>query len=243
MKLNRLAANLYCWTIFVVATLVFGALLPLLTVAQLLLPGRSPGRILRLAIRRYGWILLRLCYPFIPVTVENRAGELPLPAIFVANHRSALDPYLFGVLEVENAFITGWPFNIPIYGRVMRTAGYIDARGGWPEVAARGEHLMASGCSLIIWPEGHRSRSGKMGRFRQGAFRLAAATGRPLVPVAIIGAGEVLPPGANMLNPGPIKLIILPPIALKKEHDGVIVPRLLAAEARKAITKVLASAH
>lgn len=241
MKLSRLAANLYCWSTFILVTLAFGAFLPLLALAQTLSPDKSPGRPLRLAIRRYGWILLRLLSPAVPISVENRAGALPLPAIFVANHRSALDPYLFGMLEVENAFITGWPFNIPIYGRVMRAAGYIDARNGWPEVEAQGQHLIDEGCSLIIWPEGHRSRDGKLGRFRQGAFKLAAATGRPLIPVAIIGAGEVLPPGKSLLTPGPIKLIILPPITLKKGDDGVIVPRLLAAETRKAITKELAA--
>jgi 1-acyl-sn-glycerol-3-phosphate acyltransferase len=240
-KLNRLGANFYCWLIFIAATVAFGLLLPFFTFLQVVFQGRSFGQALRLAIRKYGFILLRLLFPVIPITVENKAGKLPLPAIFVANHRSAIDPYLFGMLAVENAFITSWPFKLPVYGWAMRLAGYIDARAGWPEIEAQGQCLLASGCSLIVWPEGHRSRTGRLGRFRKGAFKLAAATGRPVVPICILGAGELLPPGRLLLNPGPIRMIVLPPIHLKKEEDGAITPEYFRTEAHRAISRELAS--
>jgi 1-acyl-sn-glycerol-3-phosphate acyltransferase len=241
MKLNRLVINLYCWLLFTVVTLTFGLLLPLFTVVRVIFQGRSVGQTLRLAIRKYGWFLLRLLSPAITVTVENRAGTIPLPAVFVANHSSAIDPFLFGQLALENAFITSWPFRIPGYGLIMRMAGYIDARAGWPEIETAGKILLAAGCSLTVWPEGHRSRNGKLGRFRKGAFKLAAAAGRPVVPVCILGAGELLPPGRKLLTPGRIRIIVLPPIHAKNQGDGAVTPEHLLAEARTSIGRELRS--
>jgi 1-acyl-sn-glycerol-3-phosphate acyltransferase len=241
MKLDRLGTNLYCWLLFTVVTLAFGLLLPLIIAVRVIFQGRSFGPTLRLAIRKYGWFLLRLLSPAIPVTVENRAGALPLPAVFVANHSSAIDPFLFGLLAIENAFITSWPFRLPIYGSIMRMAGYIDARSGWPEIETSGKILLDAGCSLTVWPEGHRSRNGRLGRFRKGAFKLAVAAGRPVVPVCILGAGELLPPGRKLLTAGRIKMILLPPISLKDEGDGAITPEHLLAEARRSIGRELRS--
>jgi hypothetical protein len=51
-----------------------------------------------------------------PVTVESRTGKFPTQSILVPNHSSAIDPYLFGALPIENAFVTSWPFKIPVYG-------------------------------------------------------------------------------------------------------------------------------
>ena len=94
----------------------------------------------------------------------------------------------------------------------MHMAGYINSTKGWQHVQKRGKELLESGCSLIIWPEGHRSRTGQMGRFKKGAFKLALATGRQIVPVCIIGSQQVLPPGDIFLTPSRIKVILLPAI-------------------------------
>ncbi|MDH3359401.1 MAG: 1-acyl-sn-glycerol-3-phosphate acyltransferase [Desulfobulbaceae bacterium] len=155
----------------------------------------------------------------IPVEVENRAGDLPLPVVFVANHCSAIDPYLFGLIACENAFVTSWPFMIPIHSLLMRMAEYVDARGGWVEIESQGKALLDKGCSVTVWPEGHRSRDGKLRRFRKGAFKLAAAAHRPVVPVCIFGSGEILPPGHRLFRPGRIRIIVLPPVFPSQEDD------------------------
>ncbi|MFO7761996.1 MAG: lysophospholipid acyltransferase family protein [Thermodesulfobacteriota bacterium] len=147
-----------------------------------------------------------------PVTVEDRSGGLSLPAIFVANHNSSADPFLFGALPFENSFVTSWPFRIPFYRWAMKQAGYIDAGKGWENLVNEAQKLFDRGSSLIIWPEGHRNPEPEMQRFRNGAFRLAMETGRPVVPVCILGSGDLLPPGGRLLNPGGIKLIISPQI-------------------------------
>ncbi|MDF1614719.1 lysophospholipid acyltransferase family protein [Desulfurivibrio dismutans] len=238
-RLKKLGVNLYAWPLFVLLTLLFGLALPLIMAGALILGEKSPGRTIRLAVRQYGGLLLRLFRPVVPVSLENKAGELPLPVIFVANHNSAIDPYLFGLLPVENAFVTSWPFQMPFYRQIMQRAGYIDVRFGWSAVASQGRKLLAAGSSIIVWPEGHRSRTGKMRRFRKGAFQLAVATGRPVVPVCILGSGRVLPPGSLFFNPGRIKVVILPPVSLPAADQGPLTPEYLLAEARRSISEEL----
>lgn len=187
-------------------------LLPWILLVNVFFLGRSVDSALRRAIRFYGWVLVCVVPFMAPVTVENKGEKFHVPAIFVANHNSAIDPYLFGALPIENCFLTSWPFKIPVYGRFMRLAGYIDSNKGWDEISEKGAELLASGSSLTIWPEGHRSRDGRLGRFKNGAFVLAVETGYPVVPVTIIGSGKILSPGRRLLSPGKVKLILHSPV-------------------------------
>ncbi len=70
-------------------------------------------------------------------------------------------------------------------------------RGG-AESFAFAERLLAGGWSILLFPEGTRSRSGEIGSFRPGIGLLAIRTGRQVLPVRIVGTGAVLPPGARL---------------------------------------------
>ena len=212
MILKKLLFNIYYWSVFVVVTIIGLILLPWILLINVVFLGRPVNSALRRAIRFYGWVLVCVVPFMAPVTVESRTGKLPLPSILVANHNSAIDPYLFGALPIENAFVTSWPFKIPVYNLFMRLAGYINAGNGWDEVRRQGAELLRSGCSLTIWPEGHRSRDGRIRRFRKGAFLLAVETGYPVIPVCILGSRQILPPGKRFFSPGRIRIILLDPV-------------------------------
>lgn len=197
---------------FLLATILGIALAPFLLITTMALPVSTVDRVVRQAIRVYGWVLIRVVPFMAPVVLEDHSGGFEQPVIFIPNHNSSADPFLFGMLPMENAFVTSWPFKIPFYSFFMHLAGYINSTKGWKHVQKRGKKLLKSGCSLIIWPEGHRSRTGRLGRFKKGAFQLALATGRPIVPVCIIGSQQLLPPGNILLTPSRIKIILLPKI-------------------------------
>jgi 1-acyl-sn-glycerol-3-phosphate acyltransferase len=210
--LKKFFLNIYFWPMFLLATIAGFALAPFLLIGNRVLARCPEDRMARQAIRLYGWILIRVVPFMAPVVLEDRSGGVTKPVIFTPNHNSSVDPFLFGMLPMENAFVTSWPFQIPFYNFFMHLAGYINSTKGWKHVQKRGRELLDSGCSLIIWPEGHRSRTGRMGRFKKGAFQLALATGRQIVPVCIIGSQQILPPGRILLSPGRIKIILLPAI-------------------------------
>jgi len=232
---------------FLLVTVIAFGISPLLLLGNLLLP-QPTDRMIRRSIRVYGWFLIRVIPFMAPVRLDDRSGGFTQPAIFVPNHCSSLDPYLFGLLPLDNAFVTSWPFHIPFYNFFMYLARYIDSTRGWPHVQEEGKKLLARGCSLIIWPEGHRSRDGKLRRFKNGAFQLALASGRPIVPVCILGSRTMLPPGSRLLNPARIRVVLLPPLlpvgsasnpddikALKDQTKAAIVAALAKEAAAEAV--------
>ena len=237
--IKKFLLSLYIASLWVLVSVFFGIFTPFFIAFKIVFKSSSLGSAVRELIRLYGWVLVRLSSLSIRVEVENRAGILPLPVVFVANHNSSIDPYLFGLIACENAFVTSWPFRIPIHNLVMRMAEYIDARGGWSELERQGKGLLDKGCSVTIWPEGHRSRDGRLQRFRKGAFKLAVAADRPVVPVCIIGSGEILPPGRRLFSPGCIRIVILPPVISSAEEDAEARAILLMEEAHHRISEEL----
>lgn len=236
--MKKLLLNLYYWPMFLLVTVVAITISPFLLLGNLLHP-QPVDRLIRRSIRVYGWFLIRVIPFMAPVVLDDRSGGFAKPAIFVPNHNSSLDPYLFGLLPLDNAFVTSWPFRIPFYNLFMRLAGYIDSTLGWQHVRAQGQKLLAQGCSLIIWPEGHRSRDGKLRRFKNGAFQLALASGRPIVPVCILGSREMLPPGGRLLNPARIRVVLLPPLTPQGDPANPEDIMALKNQVRAAITAAL----
>jgi len=216
---KKIIFNLYFCLVFIFITLVGLAVLPVILLVNLLLFSRTIGSGLRRAIRFYGWVLVCLVPFRAPVKVEYRGDMLPDAVIFVANHNSAIDPYLFGAIATENGFVTSWPFKIPLYALFMRLAEYVNSEDGWDEMSRQCRDLLGAGSSITIWPEGHRSRDGRLGRFKNGAFALAVQTGYPIVPVCILGSGIVFPPGSKLLTPGIVKLIVLDPVYPENEGE------------------------
>ena len=109
-------------------------------------------------------------------------------------------------------------FRIPILAPAMRAIGIVEvdrsARSAIHEqVNRQARELVASGRSLIIYPEGTRSRDGELRPFKKGAFTMAVAGGIPILPVTIAGTYRAWPPG-QLLVPGgrTITAVIDPPI-------------------------------
>ena len=239
VSFKKILLNLYYWPMLLVVTIIAMIITPCLLIGNAVYPRIPLDRLARLSIRIYGWFLVRVVPFMAPVTVEDKSGGITTPVIFIPNHSSSVDPYLFGMLPFDNAFATSWPFKIPLYNYFMRLAGYINSTLGWEHVQQQGLALIESGCSLIIWPEGHRSRDGKLGRFKTGAFRLALKTGTPLVPVCVIGSRQMLPPGQRFLTPARIKLILLPAIIPDSRGDTPDDTKTLKNKTRAAIAAEL----
>jgi 1-acyl-sn-glycerol-3-phosphate acyltransferase len=98
---------------------------------------------------------------------------------------------------------------------------------------------MAAGISIVVFPEGTRSRDGKLLRFKKGGFLLAAQSNRPIVPVTINGSRQVLPAGAWRLRGGTVDVTISEPIAVDGFGPGTL--RHLSNQVRQAIETNLRS--
>jgi 1-acyl-sn-glycerol-3-phosphate acyltransferase len=143
------------------------------------------------------------------------------PYIFAANHQSQFDIFaLQGFLGVDFRWLAKKElFQVPIWGPAMRKAGYIpvDRSRGRQALKSLDEaaQKIAAGTSVIIFPEGTRTKDGRMQDFKAGAMVLAIKSGVDIVPVAIKGTYEILPKGKLLMNPGNVTIRVGDPIATK----------------------------
>lgn len=191
---------LWSWTMSVVLTLVFGTL----AILTSWIPPR--GKIYVRWAR--GWSRSIVFLAGIPVRFESsQAAEEVREAIFMPNHQSALDILvLFLAIKQDVRFLAKASlFRVPIFGWSMKLAGFIpvdrqrtdQARDVWAELTDRLRH----GASVLVFPEGTRSRTGELGSFKKSGFLLAIKSGMPIVPIGISGSRDVVRPGSLFVRP------------------------------------------
>jgi len=139
--------------------------------------------------------------------------------IFMSNHESALDIVLgVAAIPFNIVFLAKKElFKVPIFGWAMNSSGMIKIDRENPEMSRKSvseavETLMHSSFSTLIYPEGTRSNGEELLPFKKGGFILAIRTQLPVVPITILGSGNVLPKGTLAIKKSHIKMIIDNPI-------------------------------
>ncbi|KAF3450181.1 hypothetical protein FNV43_RR06261 [Rhamnella rubrinervis] len=140
------------------------------------------------------------------------------PAVYVSNHQSFLDIYTLLTLGRTFKFISKTSiFLYPVIGWAMFLLGIIPLKRmdnrSQLDCLKRCMDLLRTGASVFFFPEGTRSKDGKLGAFKKGAFSVAAKTKVPVVPITLIGTGKLMPAGMEgILNSGSVKVVIHKPI-------------------------------
>jgi 1-acyl-sn-glycerol-3-phosphate acyltransferase len=167
---------------------------------------------------RWARISIRLARLKVTVARLERL-DLGRPYVFMPNHTSFLDillvlasiPHNFRFLVKEEFF------SIPLLGLTVRSSGQIPLDRKNPRKGLRsirqGADLIKKGVSIVVFPEGTRSRDGKVGEFKTTLFVLPIRMETPVVPVLIEGAFEALPRDSVFLKRCPIKITFLDPIS------------------------------
>ncbi len=138
--------------------------------------------------------------------------------MYVGNHRSYVDPpTAFLVLPGDLRFLAKKElYKIPLVGFALRTMDIIEVDRSNPEAGAqsieRAVETIRSGKSVILFPEGTRSRKPGLLPFKKGAFVLAIKAQVPVVPVTFLGTDRRLKPDTMLLFPGPVKVVVHDPI-------------------------------
>lgn len=153
--------------------------------------------------------------------------QLPMTSnyIFMSNHISNIDPPLLIPLLPRRVtvMVKKELFKLPILGSAMRMGDFIPIDRSNRESAIRGvrdaSNVVRKGLDLVVFPEGTRSRDGRLQPFKKGSFYLAMDTGVPIVPVTILGTEKLLPKGAILARPGDVKIVFHPPIDPKEFAD------------------------
>ena len=165
--------------------------------------------------------------------------------VVVANHVSWFDVFaLASVIQEPYHFVAKKELeNIPVFGPAWKAAGHISIDRSNRERAIAslreaGDKIRRDASAVVIFPEGTRSRSGRLQPFKKGAFQLARQSGAPVVPAVVTGSYEIMPPGSWRVRPRTIHIRFLPALRpedapstealMERVHDTIL--RALLAE-------------
>ncbi len=171
--------------------------------------------------RKHDWLQRALCrriafFSGARVVAQRSPGFDPQrTSFFMVNHVNLFDPFLLYCAIPQH--VRGWEleshFRIPVYGWLMHRFGNVPV----PDVRRPSDlkrlwrltsEALDSGTSLIIFPEGKRTRDGRVDEFEDGGFRLAQQLGVPIVPVTLVGSFEHFRTGHWMLRPHTVTIVL-----------------------------------
>lgn len=154
--------------------------------------------------------------------IENIPAET---VIFVCNHRSFFDiPVLLACLDKPYGLMSKDSIGkIPFLGKWMRELNCVFVDRDNPRKAVKSLDLIGDnidhGYSMIIFPEGTRSKGSELLKFKTGAFKLAVKKNVSIVPIAIIGTDDVFEKNNLRITPGNVTVKILPKIAVTSDSN------------------------
>lgn len=176
-------------------------------------------RFLIAVLTPFVWWFCRLLFKIEFHGVDNIPREGA--CIITPNHLTYADPVWITIPMPRRIYYMAWhkPFRIPVFGMLMRMFGAFPVNlDVAADASAQREaiELLRKGRALVIFPEGGRTRTGKLMPFKMGAFRLALAHGVPIVPVTIKGAETIWPVGQMLPRPGKLTVTYHLPIEVER---------------------------
>ncbi|TDX02296.1 trifunctional MMPL family transporter/lysophospholipid acyltransferase/class I SAM-dependent methyltransferase [Dinghuibacter silviterrae] len=146
--------------------------------------------------------------------IINPLGEdFSKPALVIVNHQSFLDSLLIQMQYPKLLLLTNsWVWHSPVMGGIVRLADYYPIMHGAEGSVDLLRQKVAEGYSIVVFPEGSRSRDGQIRRFHKGAFYLAQELGLDILPIMLHGSGYTITKGDFLLKDGRITIKFLPRI-------------------------------
>ncbi len=190
--------------------------------------------------RAWSWLILATTG--VEVVVQGLDRLVPgRTYVFVANPQSIYDiPCLFWSIPFQLRIIAKESLGrFPMLGPHLKRTGHLLVDRTRPDragIVGWASRLTSNGLSLIIFPEGTRSRTGMLGKFKGGSIMLAMQAGLPIVPISVIGSRHVMKKGELTTKPGHVTLIVHDPIpTVPNPEPSVPEVRALADRIREVI--------
>jgi 1-acyl-sn-glycerol-3-phosphate acyltransferase len=229
--------QIYAWLVFFPLVIIFTLLFSALTIIFAALV--NPEWASRVFAATWARILARLT----PVRVTVEGGEHAHRGrsyVVVLNHQSQYDILVvYGWLQLDLKWVIKQELRkIPGIGLGCEKAGHIFVDRKNPKQASivirEALARLDDGVGILFFPEGTRSLDGRLLPFKRGAFRLSKEQNLPILPVTLVGTRDILP--ARSLNPfpGPVRMVIHPPIMPQEKSVDQLID-----ETRRAISSAM----
>ncbi|MDQ7092523.1 lysophospholipid acyltransferase family protein [Desulfosporosinus sp. PR] len=182
------------------------------------------------------WARSLLKFAGVKVTITGEEKIPPGPVLFVSNHQGNFDiPLLLGYINKPKAFIAKIELlKIPFIRTWMTHMQCVfmdrsDIRQSLKVINQAADHLK-KGYSMVIFPEGTRSKGEALGEFKPGSLKLGLKAGVPIVPVTIRGSYKIMEQNRFIIKPAHVEIIISDPIltfGLTKEQASELPEKVL----------------
>ena len=199
------------------------------------------GRLQHKVAVTWARMVLKICLVKIDVVGAEKLDPAQ-PYVFVSNHFSLIDtPVMFGRMPRDFRIMARHGlWLVPFLGWHLNRAGHIPVNRENPRAAVRniGEaaERVRGGTSILLFPEGGRTRQPIMRRFKPGAAHIAISAGVPVVPMALVGTRKILAPNSAHLHPGRAELRVGTPMPTAGEA-GRNAKRMMA-DVQQAVAKL-----
>ncbi len=205
-----------------------GFMLQLATFDPEKIPSTANARGLAEIAERFAHVLRRARVELDVIGRERVPREGGL--VFMWNQESHLDHLVLPV-AIPRPFFSLYNNELsrfPLYGRHMRRSGHVhvdrnDERQ-WRASVRRAAERVRAGETVLVSPEGTRSRDGELLPMKRGAFILAIQSGRPIVCVTVIGGHARLPRGSPVVRGGPMRVVLGDPISVSGHREDDLEP-------------------
>ncbi|MEX2582481.1 MAG: lysophospholipid acyltransferase family protein [Gemmatimonadota bacterium] len=207
--------TVWSWLATVVVAVL---LLPLMGLVYLFTASRDPGRY---TLGRWFRRGAMACVKLNPLWHFSTSGYVPAdprrPYVAVSNHESLADIFLISHLPWEMKWLSkDTIFKLPVMGWLMRMAGDISVernkRSSRAEAIEQCRDRLRKNVSVMIFPEGTRSKTPELLPFKDGAFRLAIELGVPILPMAVAGTRTAMKKGSLLFGKARAQVRVLEPI-------------------------------
>jgi 1-acyl-sn-glycerol-3-phosphate acyltransferase len=229
--MKRLYLILRCLILWIVSILHFFPICTLLVILGVFIDPRKNDRPQRWFFRN----ILRLAG--VGFEVKYAPGfDRTRTSLFVCNHVNLFDAFV--IYSAIPQFVRGLEleshFKIPAYGWMMKRFGNVpvpndSSPSGFRTMMRRAKQALDDGISLIVFPEGSRTLTGRVGPFQKGGFIIAQRYGYAIVPMSIVGSFEFNRKGSWMLSPSKITVYLHDTIEMRelsKDDIDVLVERV-----------------
>lgn len=213
---------LYIFWVFLVFTVFMLLFLPGIIIPAFF--GQHAVAVTYFFMKAWSWVFSMLT--FIRYDMIGRENIVPGKAyIYVSNHTSFLD--LPGIaMTIRGQFrplAKKELLKLPVFGWITRATCVVVDRSNnesRKKSLERLKEILNMGINILVFPEGTQNRTKELLQpFKDGAFRIAADTQKPLLPMVVLGAAKLMPPGTIRMRPGRIKIIVGPEIAVGADED------------------------
>ncbi len=150
--------------------------------------------------------IVKVAAPSHDIEIEESVAAIR-SSVIVCNHLSYLDPLLLiALFQQQKTIVKTRFFTMPVFGRIIRKSGYLPATSEGPFAQMmimqmeKMESYLQAGGNLFIFPEGTRSRDGKIGHLNKGAFKIARMCGAPVYVLEIRNTDKLFTPGKFFFN-------------------------------------------